>query len=345
MKISGFLFAIFLIISILMSCKTDNVLTDESLPSNVITKITIDKNGIKWIATDSGMVSFDGEKWTTYPKFSSMYNTPVFDVVLNENTLFATSGKGVFKGNFTNQTLNQLQVFGKTVNGLTSDTVNKIATDRLNTIFFGTPKGLSILKGDSWTFYDGKWGRSNDFFLKTNKITGIAAATNGWNYVSTEGGGVSCFKFVDAVTSATKYFLPWADGLNSDVVYTVVIVDDTCQWYGTDAGASYHTSNQTKANWELHYSVEWGGLASDSVYAIAKDYTNNIVWFGTQRGVSKLENRVITSFTTKDGLIDNKINTLAVDTDGSVWFGTDKGISHFKNGSWKNYTKKQITNK
>lgn len=331
--------AITLIFIVLASCKPDENTDEDGLPSNVITKITIDKNGIKWIATDNGLVSFDGEKWTAYPKTASLYKMPVLDVILNENTLLAATFKGALKSNITNQTLNQSQVFERKANGLISDTVNKIATDKLSTTFFGTPKGLSILKENTWTFYDGNWGRSKDNFLTTNKITGIATASNGWNYVSTEGGGVSCFKFVDAVTSATKYFLPWADGLNSDVVYTVVIVDDSCQWYGTDAGASYHTSNQTKANWDLYYSVGNSGLASDSVYAIAKDDAKNTVWFGTHRGVSKLENNVITNFTTKDGLIDNKINTLAIDIDGSVWFGTDKGLSHFKNGSWKNYMK------
>ena len=338
MRKSVYFIVISLIISILVSCKPNEITDEDSLPSNVITKITIDKSGIKWIATDNGMVSFDGDKWTTYPKSAFLYNVPVLDVILDENTLFASTYKGILKSSFTNQTLNQSKILGKKANGLISDTVNKIATDKLNTTFFGTPKVLSILKDTTWTFYVGQWGRSKDNFLTTNKITGIATASNGWNYVSTEGGGVSCFKYVDAVTSATKYFLPWADGLNSDVVYTVVIADDSCQWYGTDAGAAYHTSNQTKANWDLYYSVGNSGLASDSVYAIAKDEATDIVWFGTQRGVSKLENNVITNFTTNDGLIDNKINTFAVNTDGSVWFGTDKGLTHFKNGSWKNYT-------
>jgi len=322
------------------ACKPEESTTEIGLPSYVITKITIDKNGTKWIATDKGMVSFNGEKWVAYPNSDVLYNEPVLDIAINENILLASTYKGAFKSGFINQTLNESKFYNKNANGLVSDTVTKIAANSSNILFFGTPKGLSILKDTTWTFYDGQWGRKKDNFLTTSKITGIATAKNGWNYISTEGQGVSCFNFVDAVTGATKYFLPWADGLNSDVVYTVVIVDDSCQWYGTDAGASYHTSNQTKANWDLHYSVERGGFASDSVYAIAKDASKNIVWFGTHRGVSKLENNLITNFTTIDGLIDNKINTLAVDIDGSVWFGTDKGISHLKNGSWKNYSKK-----
>jgi len=332
------------ICSIFVSCNPDEGTTVDMLPSNVITKISIDKNGVKWIATDKGLVSFDGKKWTTYSKISTLYNKPTLDLLINESSskksLMTSNYEGVFTGLFSDQSVSESAAYRRCVKGLVCDTVNRLATNLTNTTFFGTPKGLSILKDTTWTFYDGQWGRKKDNFLTTTKITGIASAKNGWNYVSTEGQGVSCFKFVDAVTSATKYFLPWADGLNSDVVYTVIIVDDTCQWYGTDAGASYHTSNFTKGDWALHYSVADGGLASDSVYAIAKDVTNNIVWFGTQRGVSKLENNTITNFSTLDGLIDNKINTLSVDIDGSVWFGTNLGISHFKGGKWKSYSKK-----
>jgi len=325
-----------------VGCKPDQGITVETLPSNVITKISIDKNGVKWIATSKGLVSFDGKNWTSYSKISSLYNQPTLDVILNETSseksFFASTNEGVIKGSFVNQSVSQSQTYRQVTTGLICDTVTKMTLNYINTVFLGTPKGLSILKDATWTSFDGHWGsQSNDNFLTTEKISGIAAAKNGWVYVTTKGGGVSCFKFVDAVTSATKYVQPWASGLRSDVVYTVVIVDDTCQWYGTDKGASYHTSRYTKKGWDLNYYAT-DGLASDSVYAIAKDATGN-VWFGTERGVSMLKDNAFTSYTTKDGLINNKINTLAIDIDGSVWFGTNTGISHLKDGKWSSYSK------
>ena len=342
--IQNFIFLLF-VCTIFIGCNPDEGTTVDMLPSNVISKVSIDKNGVKWFVTDKGLVSFDGKKWTTYSKIPSLYNKPILDLILNESgsqkTIMASGTEGVFKGLFSDQSILESTIYHRTPKGLVSDTINKLAVNSVNNLFFATPKGLSILKDTSWLFYDGHWGgKTTDKFLTTNQITGIGAAKNGWVYVSTKGSGVSCFKFVDAVTTATKYVLPWADGLNSDVVYTVVIVNDTCQWYGTDAGASYHSSNFTKGDWELHYSVAEGGLASDSVYTIAKDVTNNIVWFGTQRGVSKMKDNVITNYSTKDGLVDNKINTLAVDIDGTVWIGTDYGISHFKDGKWTTYSKK-----
>jgi ligand-binding sensor domain-containing protein len=217
---------------------------------------------------------------------------------------------------------------------LLSDTVWAVGLDKDNTKYFGTPGGLSILKSSTWTSYDGKWGGNKDNFLTTNPITAIASAKNGWNFVSTRGGGVSRFKFADAISGATKYSLPWASGLHSDNVNTVIVVNDTCQWYGTDRGAAFHSSEYTKADWTSYSTAD--GLISDTVYAIAQDDIGN-TWFGTQRGVSRLNNSVWTSYTTKDGLAGAKVNTIAIDNDGSIWFGTDDGISHYINGSWINY--------
>ena len=62
-------------------------------------------------------------------------------------------------------------------------------------------------------------------------------------------------------------------------------------------------------------------------------------WFGTLRGAGMMKNNVWTIYTTKDGLIDSKVNTLAIDIDGSVWFGTDLGISHLNKGIWTSFTK------
>jgi len=336
------LFFILSFIVLFFGCKIDEPSNESTLPSNVINKIVIDKQGVKWIATDKGLVSFDGSDWKTYNSISILSGQKTtdiaFDAMSNQLQLWTAGLEGVSNNIIANKNLTNIISYQQTLNGLLSNNVLAVGTDNNNAKFFGTPNGLSILKNNLWTTYDGKWGtKSVDNFLTLKPITAIASAKNGWNYVATNGGGVSRFKFTDAVTGATKYFRPWASGLKSDVIYTVVIVNDTCQWYGTDKGVAYHTSEFTKADW-TSYSVA-DGMVSDSVYAIAQDAQGN-TWFGTQRGVSKLNNYVWTNFTTHNGLISNKVNTVAVDIDGSVWFGTDNGISQLKEGVWKSYSVK-----
>ncbi|HEY5590853.1 MAG TPA: two-component regulator propeller domain-containing protein [Paludibacter sp.] len=329
------------LVCLFFGCKSEEPTDISVLPSNIITKIVIDNYGIKWIATDKGLVSFNGKIWKVYPNVKQLSNQPIndlcFDVMSENRQIWAASFGGAVKGSIASQTYLLTDNYHLDSNGLLSDTVFSVATDNNNTKFFGTPNGLSILKNAIWSSYDGTWGKRKDNFLVTNIITAIAVAKDGWNYVSSQGGGVSRFQFTDAVSGATKFFMPWAYGLKSDNVNTVVVVNDTCQWYGTDKGAAYHTSYNTKADWTSYSSVD--GLVSDTVYAIAQGLSGE-TWFGTHRGVSRLYADVWTSYTTQDGLIANKVNTLAIDIDGSVWFGTDMGLSHLINGVWTSYNKK-----
>jgi len=337
------LFGIVSIFFILLSvaCNPDEIEEVSSLPSNHIHKITIDAQGVKWIATDKGLVSYNNDDWEIYTKALVLNDKTVNDLALcftgEKQYLWLATMKGLAKGISSAESFTLTQSYLSIPNELLNDTVYKVATDINNVAYFGTKSGISVLKENTWTAYRGEWGKKKDTFLASNQITGIATSKNGWNYVSTKGGGVSRFKYTDGISGATKFFQPWAYGLKSDTILTVIVVNDSCQWYGTDRGVAYHTSHNTKADWTTYTRED--GLCSDTVYAIAQD-VKSIVWFGTHTGLSKFSDGNWTNYTVKDGLVANKINTVAIDLDGSVWIGTDNGISHFKNNSWKSFQMK-----
>ena len=77
------------------------------------------------------------------------------------------------------------------------------------------------------------------------------------------------------------------------------------------------------------------------------------LWLATNKGVSQyhFDTKKWDYFTTRDGLINNKVNCIAVEwkqgvfrrgTTGRVWFGTDSGLSVYdmKKNQWHNYTVK-----
>jgi len=35
------------------------------------------------------------------------------------------------------------------------------------------------------------------------------------------------------------------------------------------------------------------------------------------------------TYTTADGLVDNRVNGIAIDAQGNVWFGTEGGVSRY----------------
>lgn len=316
-------------------CQQDTPVSEEfSLPSKTIHKIIVDNQGIKWIATDKGLVSFDGAKWTTYP-LDQAFNSEALADLSDEpsgdpNKIWIASNNGLSTFDKVSNTLTTTRYNG-TENGLLSDTVRAIAIDQNQIKFIGTSKGLSILKDNKWNRFT---GRAGEEILSKYKISEVAVSGSGFVYAATTGGGVSKFKYTDAVSGATTVSLPWANGLGSNIVYAVLINPDNSQWYGTSGGAALHKSEFTKSDWTSYTRTD--GLICDTVYTIAKDISGNI-WFGTHWGVSKLNGTNWENFSVKDGLTDNKVNTIAIDLDGSVWFGTDNGISHFANNQWFNY--------
>ena len=321
---------------IFVGCKDKApVAEDFKLPSRVIKKIVVDNNGIKWIATGKGIVSYDGKLWTTYTGNEVLNNIAIDELAFGnasgKDEMWLGSKLGATSFEYTASKIGSLATYNVQQGGILADSVRAIGIDQTNVKYIGTSKGLSILKGNNWDHF---MGRKGEEILSKYKISAVATTTNGWIYVSTKGGGVSRFKYTDAVSGATTFSQPWAGDLSSDSVFTVIVVNDNYQWYGTNKGASLHTSEYTKADW-VHYS-RVDGLICDSVYAIGKDLTGNI-WFGTPKGVSKLSGTTWENFTTKNGLIADKVNTIAIDLDGSVWFGTDNGISHYKNNEWFNF--------
>ena len=54
-----------------------------------------------------------------------------------------------------------------------------------------------------------------------------------------------------------------------------------------------------------------------------------ILWCGTNAGVSKYDGTTWTNYDAEDGLIDNNVHSIGIDSAGNYWFGTENGVSKF----------------
>jgi ligand-binding sensor domain-containing protein/serine phosphatase RsbU (regulator of sigma subunit) len=100
-------------------------------------------------------------------------------------------------------------------------------------------------------------------------------------------------------------------------------------WIGTSTGL-YVWERGTKNL--RRFTIE-DGLPDNSVFSLVADTVHNILWVGTQHGLSALPstpqsliNRPFKTFFLKDGLANDIIRSLLIDYRGNLWIGSNGGL-------------------
>jgi ligand-binding sensor domain-containing protein/serine phosphatase RsbU (regulator of sigma subunit) len=86
-----------------------------------------------------------------------------------------------------------------------------------------------------------------------------------------------------------------------------------------------------------NYSVD-DGLSQSQVLAVFQS-RSGLFWFGTNSGgVSAYDGHSFTSFTGKDGLVNNVVYSICEDAAGNILFGTNGGLSIYNGFCFRNYS-------
>lgn len=77
------------------------------------------------------------------------------------------------------------------------------------------------------------------------------------------------------------------------------------------------------------------------VRALTIEKSSNTLWIGTSAGVNEIDLKTgqrRNTFTRKDGLANEYVFAIGIDSEGYKWFGTNAGgASRYKDGKWKTY--------
>ena len=71
-------------------------------------------------------------------------------------------------------------------------------------------------------------------------------------------------------------------------------------------------------------------LPDDAILTSMKEDRKGHFWIGTSRGLIRKNSNTSTLFTTKDGLSDNFINDILIDSSDNIWLATDRGLNRIK---------------
>jgi ligand-binding sensor domain-containing protein len=290
--------------------------------ANDVTDLAVD-GGKLWAASSGGLVQWDLSSGA-YIKYHPTNSDLAY---MNVNTVFInTDGKKWFgTSTYTN-----------TFDGAIWATlyepycVTDIARDSSGNLWFATcGYGIKKYDGAIWTTYD----KSNSG-LSSNVVNTIAAEGN-IIWAGTYGSGI--FKFDG--TTWTNYKIGDL-GTIENMIHDIAIAPNGTKWFaagnsmGWSGGGGGSLTSFDGVNW-VSYTEATSGLISDYVFAVAVD-ADNIVWAGTEDGVSKFNGATWTNYTSANGLANNWVTSIFLSGD-EVWFGTLNGISRLDNTTWTTF--------
>jgi ligand-binding sensor domain-containing protein len=264
----------------------------------------VDRNNTKWFLTEAGIVSFDGKKWSVNNKNKDIPDQNLRNFAIEFSTfgpeLWIATPRGATVASLPIDARSGATTYHTQNSEILSDNVLSVAVGNDSLRWFGTEKGISAFLNSKWLPYTG-YSYKREYPESLFKKFPITSMAT-----SPDG------NFLYAGTNGggvARVFRNEVDGIS---------------------GASAH--------------AYWGpiNMPSDNVYSICIT-PDGTQWYGTDKGIAKhtgtrtLDNWTV--FTTKDGLVDNFVQAIAIDTMGRLWFGTKGGVSVFDGSSWISYTR------
>lgn len=316
-----------------------------------------------WLATEEGLVRFDGVSFTVFDKRSTpalrSNNIRALLADREGDLWIGTTGGGVSRlknGEFSTYTTKDglsneviLALFedskgniwigtdgggadvwkeGKftvysTSNGLAANSVYCFAEDSSGGLWIGTDNGVSRLQGARFRTYSTSDG------LPSNNVRNLYFDREGDLWIGTNGGGLARLRNGKFTT------LTMRDGLTSNAIFSITEDVEGSLWIGTVGGGLDRLSGGKISSY-----TDSDGLGATGVYALYPDKEGSL-WIGTAGGgLSRLKDGEITAYSAREGLSHDVVLPIYQDHAGALWIGTAKGLNKLKDGKLTKYTVK-----
>jgi ligand-binding sensor domain-containing protein len=301
------------------------------LPSDRVRAVAQDSDGAMWFGTDAGLAKYDGRRTQTITNDALPQGRVLALKIDADGALWVGT-----EGGATRYSNNQFH--------LIKETEGKAVTSII------TPeRGRAILASDEGLIFNCALDASGAINVQAIpnvplrsadeehpgplRLTSLALA-NGMLYAGTRSRGLLNVEgeAVREVQSRPRpFFIEASDPLHPKLIdgatgaVTSLGTDGRGDmWVGTEGRGVFQYRGAERI---AHFTFDGtaGGLRSDSIYAIFVD-REDVVWFGTDRGVCRYDPYALRVETISDNPESNFVRALLQARDGRLFCGTNRGL-------------------
>jgi len=338
---------------------TEKLLTkQDGLSSSIVIDLMFDSQQRLWIGTTTGINYYYKNK--IYPTDVNINDKNISDITFVEDTKkniwISTTSSGVIKikDNLVIEPFKEIDV--KNIN------LNSIFCDSKGKIWISSTKGIYVVDQNNTTkLITKKDGLPDDNVMKVFEdedgviwiglSKGLCYYYKGVFSKLLENKNIANYGVVDIMQDKEKNL--WITTYRSGV-FRMQTGSILC--YTTKQGLSEKTPNAIikLKNGNLLIALQntlniWDGKQISDLHIqgvekfgyirdVFEDSKQNI-WVSTITGLEQInDNKLVKTYTVKDGLTNNYSRYVLEDQDHSIWVGTSSGLNKFSNGKWKTFT-------
>ena len=341
--------------------KLVNFTTEHGLIGNTVKAVYCTSHGIVWCAAELGISRYDGVEFVNFTTSDGLAGRMVTNIYQTaDGALWIATTKGASRYDGVASPGGDLFQNFTTTDGLASNELRAIHQTPDGYLWFGTEVGVSRFDGERFVNFTTRDG------LAGGNVKAIYQTSDGLIWFATDN-GVSRYDPEGIVSFTTK------DGLGKNGVLTVAPMADGTVWIGTNRGGASRYDGTTfetvlpghyvrkihrGADGRLYFGTDNGLLRYDGeefekilgqnrVMAIDTDADGRL-WIGSGSvggGISRYDPDesmpdALTTFTTRDGLPNNRVWTTLRTADGTRWFGTSGGVGRYDGKAFETLTTK-----
>lgn len=305
----------------------------KTISQNSVMALYKDSSGMIWAGTfKKGFCNYHKNlfKFTNIRHLSSVPGSLPFDDVSvfvedkKGNVWAGSNGGGLIYFDRSKNTFRQYLNIPRNPNSLSNNVIVSLFMDSAGILWIGTYFG-GLNSFDGKTFRRYQHNPSDPTSLIDDRVWEIYEDSQRRLWVGTLGDGLDLF---DRSKNVFTHFRPNApNSINSDYIAAMMEDKDGDLWIGTAAGIDVLMRETGKFVHYGHRNNDPNSLSNDGVTTINQDGFGNI-WIGTVQGLNLFDKKTgrFKVYDMRDGLPDNSIVSVAIDTKENLWMGTPKGL-------------------